>query len=149
MKTLVVTAALVALTAAAAGARGLHGRATGESPGSGPGGSSTAVMQVRIRVVAANGVAFSWEQGVWSGGVQVQGGRIAVEDTQAGELAIEVWKAVNGAATAGRGDRVAAGAVRLRSDATGRARGEAGPAVAGALRAAAAQPGVYTVAVAY
>ena len=146
MKTLVLTAALVALTAAAAGARGLHGRA---AHGEGPGGSSTAVMQVRIRVVAANGVAFSWEQGVRPAGVQVQGGRIVVEDTQAGELAIEVWKAVNGAATAGRGDRVAAGAVRLRSDATGRARGEAGPAVAGALRAAAAQPGVYTVAVAY
>ena len=148
MKTLVLTAALVALTAAAAGARGLHGRAAhGEGPGGGPGGSSTAVMQVRIRVVAASGVAFSREQGVRSAGVQ--GGRIVVEDTQAGELAIEVWKAVNGAATAGRGDRVAAGAVRLRSDATGRARGEAGPAVAGALRAAAVQPGVYTVAVAY
>jgi hypothetical protein len=150
MKPLFLTAALVAFTAAAAGAQGLHGGAMpGEVPGSGQGGSSTAALQVRIRVVAANGVAFTWAQGVRSGGMKVQGGPVAVEDTQAGDLAIEVWKAVDGAMAGGRGERVAAGPVRLQSDATGRARGEVGPAVAGALRAAAAQPGVYTVAVAY
>ncbi len=150
MKTLFLTAALVAFTAAAAGARELHGRETpGEGPGSGQGGSSTASMQVRIQVVSANGVAFSWEKGARAAGTQVQAGRIALEDTQPADLAIEVWKTVDGGTVAEQGERVAAGSVRLQPDASGRARGEAGEAVASALRAAAAQPGVYTVAVAY
>ncbi len=151
-KTLFLTAALLATTAAAVAGRASHGRATtpGEGPGSGQGGPARATMEVRVQVVTANGVDFAPELASSSAEARLSRRRIVVEDNRAGELLIEVWKAPVGVSpAAARGELVAAAPVRLKQKASGRARGTLDPEVAGALEAAARQPGAYTVAVAY
>src|SRR5512146_2806918 len=112
-------------------------------------GSATTQVTISVTVMPSTGASFRADS---AAGVAafLRDGRIVMENTQPGIVALEVSRAEGGAAssTAQHGSLVASSAVRLVSAGPTRARSVIDPRVARALKAAAQQTGVYTVALA-